>query len=155
MQKVLKERNKLRPTQSLPAHERSVDVFDRSINIPYHSFDSDIHNSSKSTPYANRVNENLNDFSLLQQRHVLHRAENQIRTLIINNSTAANSNKDPFQSSVSLPHHDYQNLNFTTADVSQSKRPIDETVVDSRSSRFYDVERATKHYYDDMETSKR
>ncbi len=89
-----------------------------------------------------------------QQRHVLHRAENQFRTLIIN-SAAANSNKDQFQSSASLPHHDYQNLNFANTDSNQSKRPGDETVVDSRSSRFYDVERATKHYYDDIETSKR
>ncbi|XP_037024477.1 unconventional myosin-IXa-like isoform X2 [Bradysia coprophila] len=154
-QKVLKERNKLRPTQSLPAHERSIDAgFDRSINIPYHSFDADIHNPSKLIPYANRVNDSLNDFSLLQQRHVLHRAENQFRTLIIN-SAATNSNKDPFQSSTSLPHHDYQNLNFANVDLNQAKRSGDETVVDSRSSRFYDVERATKHYYDDIETSKR
>lgn len=155
-QKVLKERNKLRPTQSLPAHERSIDVtFDRSINIPYHSFDSDIHNPSKLIPYANRVNENLNDISLLQHRHVLHRAENQFRTLMIN-SAPANCNKDPFQSSTSLPHHDYQNLNFTNVDLNQSiNRQSDESVVDSRGSRFYDVERATKHYYDDIETSKR
>lgn len=155
LQKVLKERNKLRPTQSLPAHERSIDVtFDRSNNIPYHSFDSDIHNQSKLNPCANRVNENSSDFSLLQQRHVLHKAENQFRTLIIN-SSGSNCNKDPFQSSTSSPHHDYQNLNFANVDVNQPKRSNDESVVDSRSSRFYDVERATKHYYDDTETSKR
>lgn len=85
---------------------------------------------------------------------MLHRAENQFRTLIIN-STAANCNKDPFQSSTSLPHHDYQNLNFANVDLNQSKRSSEESVVDSRSSRYYDVERATKHYYDDIEASKR
>lgn len=133
---------------------RSIDVtFDRSNNIPYHSFDSDIQ-TSKLIPFANRGNENLNDFSLLQQRQVLHRAENQFRTLIINSATT-NCNKDSFQSSTSLPHHDYQNLNFTNTDLNQSKRPTDESVVDSRSSRYYDIERATKHYYDDIETSKR
>lgn len=91
---------------------------------------------------------------MLQQRHVLHRAENQFRTLIINQTTA-NCNKEPFQTSTSLPHHDYQNLNFANVDLNQSKRSSDESVVDSRSSRFYDIERATKHYYDDIETSKR
>lgn len=124
------------------------------MNIPYHSFDSDIHNTSKLIPYASRGNENLNDFSLLPQRHVLHRAENQFRTLMIN-SAATNCNKDPFQSSASLPHHDYQNLNFANADLNQTKRMTDESVVDSRSSRYYDIERASKHYYDDIETSKR
>lgn len=131
-QKLLKERSKLRPTQSLPVHERSIDLctdsdlIKRSFNKP-HSVDTDYDSVMKnrnlySTFYTNPANysdENLVEYS----EDMLSKAENQFRSLMI---SSGNNNKNLVQEEVDRP-----------------------------SNRSYDLERATKSYEDDPEMLKR
>lgn len=132
-QKLLKERSKLRPTQSLPVHERSIDLcpdsdlIKRSFNKP-HSVDTDYDSVMKnrnlySTFYTNPANysdENLVEYS----EDMLSKAENQFRSLMI---SSGNNNKNLVQEEVDRPG----------------------------SNRTYDLERATKSYEDDSEMLKR
>lgn len=130
-QKLLKERSKLRPTQSLPVHERSIDIcqdssdlLKRTFNKP-HSIDTADYDSVMknrnlySTFYTNPVNysdENLVEYS----EDMLSKAENQFRSLMI---STGNNNKNLVQEEVDRPG--------------------------GGGNRTYDLERATQKSYDD------
>ncbi|XP_055697604.1 unconventional myosin-IXa-like isoform X2 [Phlebotomus papatasi] len=135
-QKLLKERSKLRPTQSLPANERSIDVLPDvdtytgqrvTLTKPHSSLDTELEHATKRNIHSqyyhhgNRSEENLLDYSLLTQgsmekRDVLNKAENQFRSLMIssgnNNKAFGNSNSDDF-------HPDYQNVKYSQHDKQQ------------------------------------
>lgn len=136
LQKLLKERSKLRPTQSLPANERSIDVLPDvdtytgqrvTLTKPHSSLDTELEHATKRNIHSqyyhhgNRSEENLLDYSLLTQgsmekRDVLNKAENQFRSLMIssgnNNKAFGNSNSDEF-------HPDYQNVKYSQHDKQQ------------------------------------
>ncbi|XP_059621402.1 unconventional myosin-IXa-like isoform X2 [Phlebotomus argentipes] len=137
-QKLLKERSKLRPTQSLPANERSIDVLPPDVDTygqrvtltkPHSSLDTELENAAKVRNihsqyyhHVNRSEENLLDYSLLTQasmekRDVLNKAENQFRSLMIssgnNNKSFSNSNSDDYH------HPDYQNVKYSQHDKQQ------------------------------------
>ncbi|XP_055677962.1 unconventional myosin-IXa-like isoform X2 [Lutzomyia longipalpis] len=137
-QKLLKERSKLRPTQSLPANERSIDALPDvdtytgqrvTLTKPHSSLDTELEHAAKATrnahsqyyQHGNRSEENLLDYSLLtasmEQRDVLNKAENQFRSLMIssgnNNKAFGNSNSDEYR------HPDYQNVKYSQHDKQQ------------------------------------
>ncbi|GAB0091609.1 hypothetical protein DMENIID0001_064650 [Sergentomyia squamirostris] len=132
-QKLLKERSKLRPTQSLPANERSIDVLPPDVDTsssyrpesggqrvtltkPHSSLDTELEHAAKARniqyyqQHGNRSEENLLDYSLLtsatsmENRDVLNKAENQFRSLMI---SSGNNNKS-FSNSDDYHHHHHQ-----------------------------------------------
>lgn len=107
----------------------------------------------------------MTDYTLLdqQKRDVLHKAENQFRSLMISSSSGNNNNfpksnndgqsvahqqqlyQQQQQQQQPAQHQDYQNYKFAKMDLNRQA----EEIVDSRSSRVYDLERAAKQYFDD------
>lgn len=74
-------------------------------------------------------------------------------------SNTNNNNNEMFMSNVQQQpqqqHPDYQNIMFSKSDAPLSNRLQSEDVIDTRTARVYDVERASTHYYDDTEAVKR
>lgn len=131
-QKVLKERYKLRPTQSLPINDRSpdMDAIDIDITRSYanrlqHSMDDKVENASHALLAAESSTSPLN------------KAEQQFRSLMISSKNEAMTNE--------------RAVNETTA----KSRNVSEESVDSRSPRSYSIDLATKQYYDDSLMVKR
>lgn len=133
--RVLKERYKLRPTQSLPIDDRfsGCDV------AP--SIDVDI---SRSYPklvqhdYVSPEHQRMAAAKALALRspghEVVHRAENQFRNLMISSSSSSSSlSKSAVPDVLRMP----------------DPQSTAEEVVDSRSSRTYNIDYATKQYFDD------
>lgn len=127
-QKVLKERYKLRPTQSLPINERSpdTDIVDVDITRAYagrlqHSMDGKVENASHAmmSPDA--------------KASQLDKAEQQFRSLMIS------------------PLHEHGANNDNGA----RNRNVSEESVDSRMPRSYNIDAATKQYFDDSLMVKR
>lgn len=139
------------------------DILKYSMNIPHHSVDSVIEHANKRSihPVAMRsnVDHQQTEYTLMdqQRRDVLHKAEDQFRSLMISSSTG----QSPYHRSTYNPnmqqHHDYQNLTFPSQQdhvqhqqppLSSSRQSIEST--DSRSSRVYNLERASKNFSNEM-----
>lgn len=130
-----------------------------SIDIVY---DQDILKYSiKTQPVAMRTNvdHQQTEYSLMdqQRRDVLHKAEDQFRSLMISSSAG----QSPYHRSTynTNMHHDYQNLTYRSQldqdqlqqeplPLSSSKQSIEST--DSRSSRVYNLERASKNFSNEV-----
>lgn len=129
-QKMLKERYKLRPTQSLPINDRSIDgdTVDVEISRSYpklvqYSFDLPIENVANVEQAAKATE---------QDEHILHKAENQFRSLMVSAKSSDGAKVD---------------------DVSRYRES--EESVDSRTPRSYNLDSATKQYFDDSIMTKR
>lgn len=124
------------------------DAMKYSINIPHHSVDSVLKSSIGKSSNINcknetsdlRSTENADEYTLLQRRDVLHKAENQFRSLMI--SSTSNLNKDTLSSHIH--QHDYQNLTFDNNPLLQ-KHKLDDTT-GLRNSRLYDLSRSNNDY---------
>lgn len=139
-QKVMKERYKLRPTQSLPLHDRSAEgeMIDVEISKSYPKlvqYSLDLIGESASTIDAtkNQTSSIMSPTTSADQDvSLLDKAEHQFRSLMI--STKGNSGSD--------------SKRYGIDSYSKSKIETEESV-DSRSPRSYNVDTATKQYFDD------
>lgn len=139
-QKVMKERYKLRPTQSLPLHDRTVEgeTIDVEISKSYPKlvqYSLDLIGDSTSVD----VTKNLVPTAVTDQdASLLNKAEHQFRSLMV--STKTNSGlSEQITSDIKR---------FGIDGHSKSKIETEESV-DSRSPRSYNVDTATKQYFDD------
>lgn len=166
-QKILKERYKLRPTQSLPINEKTseADKYDIEMSRSYpklvhYSLDLDLENiaaknrgsETKSLLEQNKSGEiqTKHKSTLTRQSHdVLHKAEYQFRNLMI---PTKNNTDENVPSSQQVRDDANTNVEGNTK---QLTNIISEESVDSRSPRTYNLEYATKQYFDDSFTSKR
>lgn len=134
--RVLKERYKLRPTQSLPIDDRfsgcdvtagiDVDISRSYPKLMQHDYMSPEH-QRMATAKA---------MAMRSPGHeVVHRAEHQFRNLMISSSSSSSSSSKSAAPDVMMRMPDV-------------KSPAEE-VVDSRSPRAYNVDYATKQYFDD------
>lgn len=132
-QKVLKERYKLRPTQSLPINDRSpdTDIIDVDITRTYAnrtqlSMDGKVENATHTfiSPEA--------------KANQLDKAEQQFRSLMITSK-----------------HEPMANERQSNNDNGARNRIISEENVDSRMPRSYNIDLATKQYFDDSLMVKR
>lgn len=133
-QKVMKERYKLRPTQSLPLHDRMAEgeLIDVDISRSYpklvqYSLENQTIDVTKNLPSATDPDASL-----------LNKAEHQFRSLMVSSKT----------SSVSEQMITSDNKRYGVESHSKSKIESEESV-DSRSPRSYSIDAATKQYFDD------
>lgn len=131
-QKVLKERYKLRPTQSLPINDRSPDT---------DAIDIDI-----TRAYANRLQQSLDE-----------RGDNASHAFITAESSASSLNKaeQQFRSLMISPKHEATTNERAANDMTARGRNLSEENVDSRMPRSYNIDQATKQYFDDSLMVKR
>lgn len=136
-QRMLKERYKLRPTQSLPINDRSIDgdSIDVEISRSYpklvqYSFDLPAENVASAEQTAKNVLS-----ATEQDDNILHKAEHQFRSLMVSTKTG-------------------EEAKAADADAALRYRPGEESV-DSRSPRSYNFDSATKQYFDDSIMTKR
>lgn len=130
-QKVMKERYKLRPTQSLPLNERSaseVETIDVDISRSYPKlvqYSSDLLGDNAIGGATKKA--------LANDQDLLNKAEHQFRSLRVSPEATAGFG------------------NQITSDMKRdSKTKVEsEESVDSRSSRSYNLDTATKQYFDD------
>lgn len=129
-QKVMKERYKLRPTQSLPLHDRMAEseIVDVEISRSYPK----LVQYSLENPTID-VTKNLSPIAAESDTNLLNKAERQFRSLMVSTKTSIASEQ------------------ITVGDTRRdSKSKIEgEESVDSRSPRSYNVDTATKQYFDD------
>lgn len=144
-QKVMKERYKLRPTQSLPLHDRTAepDAIDVEISRSYPKLVQTVLNQSaldiagetqSPNPDAAR---DLGPGAVEQNTSLLNKAEHQFRSLMV--SSKAISPSEQISS----------DLKRFGIDSHAKSKPECEESVDSRSPRSYNVDTATKQYFDD------
>lgn len=144
-QKVMKERYKLRPTQSLPLHDRTSepDAIDVEISRSYPKLVQTVLNQSALdiTGENQLINadavRDLMPGTVEQNASLLNKAEHQFRTLMVSSKTINPSE----QISSDMKR-------FGVDSHSKSKMESEESV-DSRSPRSYNLDTATKQYYDD------
>lgn len=135
-QKVMKERYKLRPTQSLPLNDRTGDgndIIDVEISRSYPKLlqcSLDFFNVNSNTDTTKKLLSGTEpDASLL------NKAEHQFRSLMVSSKTCTTNESS-----------DIKRYGLD----SQSKGNIEsEESVDSRSPRSYNVDAASKQYFDD------
>lgn len=136
-QKLLKERYKLRPTQSLPVHEKSenydVDMARSYPKLTHCSLDLEMENNRRRPSDGKTPLDKDQDFP-----NVLHKAEHQFRTLLISSS---NNGEDS-------PNHSNRNAAISKTNLSP-ERVVSEESVDSWSPRAYNIENATKKYFEE------
>lgn len=138
-QKVMKERYKLRPTQSLPLNDRTGDGNDAT------TIDVEISRSyPKLLCSLGFLNENVNTESTKKllsgaepDASLLNKAEHQFRSLMVS-SKAGGTNE---QITSDIKRYGNDNHSKGTGDGEES--------VDSRSPRSYNVDAASKQYFDD------
>lgn len=131
-QKVLKERYKLRPTQSLPINDRSIDT--------------DIIDVDITRTYANR-----------SQLSMDGKVENAPHALISPEAKANQLDKaeQQFRSLMISPKHEPMTNDRPNNDNGARNRNVSEENVDSRMPRSYNIDLATKQYFDDSLMVKR
>lgn len=124
--RVLKERYKLRPTQSLPIDDRFSGC-----DKPVASIDarSDPLIQARIGGMQSLLSRQRGSLSQSQHQPLIHRTENQLRNLML--SSSSTSAKEALMRSP------------------ESKLPTTEEMVDSRSPRAYNLDSATKQYFDD------
>lgn len=150
-QKAMKERYKLRPTQSLPIDDRSpsdgtpVDVdFTRSYP-KLMQYSMDLTTDAAATDQRTSIKSNLvrpalaAASALTMATESVFKTEQKLRTMTISSrgSEEAKETKE------------------TAAAKKTEPRKMGEEMVDSRSPRAYNIDYATKQYFDDSFTSKR
>lgn len=159
-QKVMKERYKLRPTQSLPLNDRMVDgadIIDVEISRSYPKLVQSVQNS------LDLLSENANARDATKQMtpslppslpptaahgdqdaSLLNKAEQQFKSLMVS-AKASGLNEQ-------IAISDTKRLGID----SHSKRDVESVEsVDSRSSRSYNVDTASKQYFDDSFMAKK
>lgn len=138
-QKQMKERYKLRPTQSLPLHDRTAEgeTIDVEISKSYPKLVQDLIGESASVDVTkNLVPTPTTD----QDDSLLNKAEKQFRSLMVSTKSGGSSSSGlSEQSDIKRYGNDGH---------SKSKIETEESV-DSRSPRSYNVDTATKQYFDD------
>lgn len=151
-QRAMKERYKLRPTQSLPVNDRissaataaamdgihDVDMARSYPKLMHYSLDLEVENS------ASRRKALLGKEP--DMPNVLNRAENQFRTLLISSSSAptaaaANNGDDS-------PRAGHAGA-AANATVTSPEKVVSEESVDSWSPRAYNIENASKKYFEE------
>lgn len=151
-QKVMKERYKLRPTQSLPLNDRVVDgtdIIDVEISRSYPKLVQSVQNSLDLLG-DNNANANARDATKQiitpslppshgeQDASLLNKAEQQFKSLMVSAKASGLSEQ--------IAISDTKRFGID----SHSKNKVEsEESVDSRSSRTYNVDTATKQYFDD------
>lgn len=146
-QKVMKERYKLRPTQSLPLNDRMVDgtdVIDVEISRSYPKLVQSVQNS------LDLLGENANARDATKQMtpalpphgeqdaSLLNKAEQQFKSLMVSAKASGLSEQ--------IAISDTKRFGID----GHSKRDVESVEsVDSRSSRSYNVDTASKQYFDD------
>lgn len=150
-QKAMKERFKLRPTQSLPIDDRSAadgSAVDVEISRSYPKlaqFSMDLSSDAIGPDQRMAIKANLVRpalaavNALAAATDTVHKTEPKLRTMAV-----APRNVDDFLSQVdsAVPRRG-------------ETRKMSEEMVDSRSSRAYNVDTASKQYFDDSFTTKR
>lgn len=141
-QKAMKERYKLRPTQSLPLNDRMIegnDTIDVEISRSYPKLVQSVQSS------LDLLGENVNVDSpkkvlstAEQDASLLNKAEHQFRSLMVSSKTSALN--EQITSDIKR---------YGIADSHSKVNTEGEESVDSRSSRSYNVDAATKQYFDD------
>lgn len=141
-QKAMKERYKLRPTQSLPLNDRMIegnDTIDVEISRSYPKLVQSVQSS------LDLLGENVNVDSpkkvlstAEQDASLLNKAEHQFRSLMVSSKTTALN--EQITSDIKR---------YGIADSHSKVKTEGEESVDSRSSRSYNVDAATKQYFDD------
>lgn len=155
--KKMKERSKLRTTQSLPVNDKPVEKNRYEVEmkrsqpkLSTYGLDIDLNNDvvqkkpieSKYMMEKHAENESKYDSNLYRhEQDVLQKAERQFRNLII---SSTNNNKDNFS------RDNIREAKAVETDVVKS-----EETVDNRTSRTYNLEDATKQYFDDTYATKR
>lgn len=147
-QKVMKERYKLRPTQSLPLHDHRAtadggETIDVEISKSYPKlvqYSLDLIGESANTADATK---NLLPVTTVseQDASLLNKAEHQFRSLMVSTKTTTSSAALSEQLTNDVKR-------FGNDGHSKSKIEAEESV-DSRSPRSYNVDTATKQYFDD------
>lgn len=155
-QKVMKERYKLRPTQSLPLNDRMVDgtdTIDVEISRSYPKLVQSVQNSLDLLGDNANANANARDATKQQitpslppppsshgeqDASLLNKAEQQFKSLMVSAKASGLSEQIAISDT----------KRFGIDSHSKSKIESEESV-DSRSSRTYNVDTATKQYFDD------
>lgn len=141
-QKVMKERYKLRPTQSLPLHDRTtadVETIDVEISKSYpklvqYSLDL-IGESVTADATKNLLPTTVSE----QDASLLNKAEHQFRSLMVSTKSTSSALSEQITNDIKRFGNDGHSKNKIEAEES----------VDSRSPRSYNVDTATKQYFDD------
>lgn len=147
-QKVMKERYKLRPTQSLPLNDRvidgSTDIIDVEISRSYPKLVQSVQNSLDlvgDKAHKQKIASLPQPPSSLhgeQDASLLNKAEQQFKSLMVSAKASGLSEQ--------IAISDTKRFGID----SHAKNKIEgEESVDSRSSRSYNVDTATKQYFDD------
>lgn len=140
-QKVMKERYKLRPTQSLPLNDRAPtegDIIDVEISRSYPKLVQSVQNSLDMLGENVNVDSSKKTLSTPEEdASLLNKAEHQFRSLLV--SSKAGNLSEQITS---------DNKRFGIDSHSKSKIETEESV-DSRGPRSYSVDMATKQYFDD------
>lgn len=127
--RVLKERYKLRNTQSLPINERSIDGTSESIDVEIsRSYPKLVHSLDYSIDNVSNSHMRKTSTTSKHEQSLLHCAEHQFRDLMVS-SKRTNTG--------------IESTTSTSEDV------------DSRSPRSYNIDAASKQYYDDSLIKKR
>ncbi|XP_055305259.1 unconventional myosin-IXa-like isoform X2 [Sitodiplosis mosellana] len=141
-QKAMKERYKLRPTQSLPLHDRATpdgETIDVEISKSYPKlvqYSLDLIGESTSAD----ATKNLLPTTVAEQdASLLNKAEHQFRSLMVSTKTTSSGLGEQITSDIKR---------FGNDGHSKSKIESAESV-DSHSPRSYNVDTATKQYFDD------
>lgn len=136
-QRAMKERYKLRPTQSLPVNDKieghDVDMARSYPKLTHFSLDLETDNN---TNYRKALLDKDQDLP-----NVLNKAEHQFRTLLIT-SSSNNGNED-------APIHRNATASATTKTNLTQEMGASEESVDSWSPRAYSVENSSKKYFED------
>lgn len=141
-QRAMKERYKLRPTQSLPVHEKmeshDVDMARSYPKLTHFSLDLEMENS------ANR--RRISDGKTLLDKdqdlpNVLNKAEHQFRTLLI---TSSNNGDDQANANANA-----RNATTSKTNISPEKVVSEENVDSWTATRAYNIENATRKYFDE------
>lgn len=145
--KILKERYKLRNTQSLPINDRSVDgstdVIDVDISRSYPKLIQ--YSLGYSSDNVNNTEMRKVSTTSEQDANLLHKAEHQFRSLMISTKGSGSSSSTNLDS----PHAD----NLRTESQMKAKAITED--VDSRSSRSYNLDAASKQFYEEAHMKKR
>lgn len=127
--RVLKERYKLRNTQSLPINDRSTETGSESIDVEIsRSYPKLVHSLGYSIENVSNSDMRKTSRTSEHDQSVLNRAEHQFRALMVSSKT-------------------------TNTGIESTKSTSED--VDSRSPRSYNVDAASKQVYDDSLMKKR
>lgn len=154
-QKHMRERQKLRSTQSLPVNERSVDIGSPQTELakrirtptPHYSLDADIELSSSVTIEESPTSQ----LRLTKQKRdqMLDQTEQQIRDLLISKDEQYFSRKSSVPTVIPVdPFLSYQQTSSSTVTITEKNRAQDDVL--DIGSKKYDVEKAMRKNSEDL-----